>query len=58
MISRSCVKVNVIGQRSRSPYKKKHEFHGFCIVYLTCDLEIKGLEGQGQRSHGSRSRVR
>ncbi len=50
------MKVEVIGQRSRSP-RQKYDFHGFCIVYLANDLEVKGHEGQGQRSHGSRSKV-
>ena len=54
------MKVRVIGQNSRSPSQK----YEFCIVYLTYDLEVKGLEvkvkchvAQGQRSHGSRSKV-
>ncbi len=33
------------------------DFYGFCIVYLTSDLEVKGLSGQDQRPHGSRSKV-
>ncbi len=50
------MKVKVIGQRSRSPCQKC-DFHGFCIVYLTSDLEVKGLSGQCQRPHRSRSKV-
>ena len=49
------------GQRSRSP-RQKYYCHGFRIVYLANDLEVKGLEsqgkghmGQGQRLHGLRS---
>ena len=56
IVSRSCVKVEVIGSRSRSP-RQKYNFHGFCIVYWANDLQVKGLEGKGQRSHGSRSKV-
>ena len=37
--------MKVIGQRSPC------YFHGFCIVYLISDLEVRGLEGQGQRSN-------
>ncbi len=50
------MKVKVIGQRSRSPCQKC-DLRGFCIVYLTSDLEIKVLSDQGQRPHGSRSKV-
>ncbi len=52
IVSRSCMKVEVIGQRSRSPRQKCY-FHGFCIVYLANDL----WGGGGQRSRGSRSMV-
>ncbi len=42
------------GRDHRSKVKvtkaKINAFHGFCLVYLTNDLEIKGLEGQGLRS--------
>ncbi len=62
------MKVEVIGQRSRSP-RQKYDFHGFCLVYLTMTWRSKvsrvkvkghmgqGHMGQGQRSHGSRSKV-
>ncbi len=50
------MKVKVIGQRSRSPCQKC-DLHGFCIVYLTSDVEVKGLCGQGQWPHGPRSKV-
>ncbi len=29
---------------------KKADFQGLSIVRFTCDLVVKGLEGQGQRS--------
>ena len=50
------MKVNVIGQRSRSPCQKC-DFRGICIVYWTSNLEVKGLGVQGQGPHGSRSKV-
>ena len=42
MISRSCVKVKVMGQRSRSQCKKR-DFQGLPIVYL--------MYGQVQGQH-------
>ncbi len=54
------IQVMYEGQGQRSKVKvtmSKIYFHGFCIVYLTSDLEVEGLSGQGQRSHRSRSKV-
>ncbi len=47
--------VKVIGQRSRSPGKKRD-----LRPYLTgfqAILKVKAHMGQGQKSHGSRSKV-
>ncbi len=41
MISRSYVKVKVMGQRARSHIKKR-DFQGLYTVYLTCGLEVQG----------------
>ena len=59
MLSRSCLKVKVKGQ---DHHVKKRDFHALCLVYLICNIEVKGHwmkvkghMGQGQRSHGSKS---
>ncbi len=41
MVSRSCLKLKVIGQWSSSPYEK-YDFHALCFVYLICNPEVKG----------------
>ena len=53
MVSKSCVKVKGQGHNVI-----KNNFQGFCMVYLTYGLEVKGHKGQGQRSHSSRSDVK
>ena len=55
VISRSCAKVKVKGHGHRV---KKHDFPQLYAVYLTCGLEVQGYKGQGQRSLGSRSKVK
>ena len=50
------MKVEVIGQRSRSPrWKIVIFFQRFFVISLRFDLEVKDHMGQGQRSRGSRS---
>ncbi len=46
--------VTVLKNKTKKQNKNVY-FKDFCIVYLTCHLKVKGLLGQGQRSHGSRS---
>ena len=45
------------GQRSRSPGQKKRYFRSHLTI-LQVIFEVKGHVGQGQRSHGSRSKVK
>ena len=49
------MKVKVKGQ---GHHIIKRDFEGLSMVYLNCGLEFKVHRGQGQRSHGSRTKVK
>ncbi len=62
MIYGPALKVKVIGQMSRSQdkmwsYETLHRFKD-CIVYLTCDLKVKGYKVKGHGVKGHRVKVK
>ncbi len=62
MISGLTLKVEVIGQRSRSRDKKVFygtldSFKG-CIVYLTCDLKVTRVKVKGHGVKGHKVKVK